>query len=498
MPSDLYFDLSPTQLRFVMCDAHIVQLLGPMGEGKTFAGVAALIAHAQRCGKDIRTALVRDTFQNIKTSTIPDIREYLGSWVRFSDGNKHMTIMSNPRVDCDLFGIDDEASISKLQGPQYALIWLEEPAPIYEKANAGLPREVLDMAIARAARQQGTIMRVQVTQNPADEEHWTSLLADEPDEYATYEDPDTGETFKIIKRTFNIPKGENKYLSPLTRAANLAAFQHDPAKLARYIEGQIASVYQGKKVVPSYGPERHYSKNILPVQVGQIIQMWDSWQHPCCVIGQYITPFDQLVIHDVVYKEGLAPKELIEEKIIPLFNSEKYKGKIKGFRIIGDCTMQTPDQSSIHSITSKVVEDAFSNKEEFGTLGKRVRFEPGPAHWKPIKDSILPAFRKGLDNGMPAIKLSRSAYLLHRALKGGWHYKTDNNGNVLGDKPVKNEHSHPGDAAANGIAVLMPYSPRIEFKKTQAADKKKMARSYRGGNFSRKTRFAPGGMEAVN
>jgi len=245
--NNLAFDLSPTQYKFVTSTAHIVHLLGSMGSGKTFCGVVGLIAHAQRCGKNIRAALVRDTFQNIKTSTLPDIRDYLGSWMQSSDAGKKIIIKSTPRVEVDLFGIDDEASISKLQGPQYAIIWLEEPAPIYERANAGLPRDVFNMALARASRQRGTTMRVQITQNPADEDHWTSHLAEEPDEYLTIQDEVTGEYQTIWKETLWIDKNENTHLSALTRAANMAAFKDDPAKWQRYIEGQIATVQIGKK-----------------------------------------------------------------------------------------------------------------------------------------------------------------------------------------------------------------------------------------------------------
>ena len=236
MRNDLSFELSPTQWKFTISNSHIVHLLGPMGEGKTYGGVAGMIAHAQRCRTNIRTALVRDTFQNIKTSTLPDIRDYLGPWVQFSDAGKKMIIKSSPQVECDLFGIDDEASISKLQGPQYALIWLEEPAPIYERANAGLPREVFNMSLARASRQRDTLMRVQITQNPGDADHWTSHLAEEPEEYLTIQDPVTGEWTTILKETLWIPKGENKHLSLLTRAANMAAFKDDAANWQIYIE----------------------------------------------------------------------------------------------------------------------------------------------------------------------------------------------------------------------------------------------------------------------
>jgi len=472
MSRDLTFDLSKTQYEFVVSKAHIVQLMGPMGEGKTVAGVAGAIAHAQRCGKDIRAALVRDTFQNIKTSTLPDMRDYLGSRLQTSDGGKKAVILSNPRVELDLFGIDDEASISKLQGPQYAMIWLEEPAPIYEKANAGLPKEVFKLAIARASRQRGTVIRVQITQNPADEEHWTSSLIDEPRVYAEFEDPVTGEISRIIKECFFIPPGENKYLSGLTRAATLAAFKGDEAKMDRYVHGKVASVHRGKKVTPAYTPAIHFSPDILSILPGEVMQWWDAWHHPSCITAQY-NHAGQLVIHDVINGEGVGVKELIEEDLTRLFNSLKYRGKVHAWRTIGDPSMSTPDQSSVKTITSKVVEKAY-----------KTRFEKGVMRWQTRKEPLNRCFKQFLNDGLPAVVLSRSAAPLHRALKGGWHYKTDNNGRVTGVLPVKNPHSHPGDAFSYGISILMPYDSR---KAVQSIKKnqRKLANSYRTGAYRR-------------
>lgn len=480
MPGDLHFNLSPTQTRFVLSDSHIVQLMGPMGEGKTFAGVAGMIAHAQRCQRDIRFAIIRDTFENIKTSTKPDIEEYLKNWAQFSDGGHRLHIPCKPSVTCDLFGIDDERSISKLQGPQYGGIWLEEPAPIYEKANAGLPIGVFRMAIARAARQRGTVIRVQITQNPADEEHWTSLLVDEPYEYATYVDPKTGKTYTVYKEVFSIPAGENKHLSGLTRAANVAAFQDDPAKMARYVKGEIATVHLGRPVTPGYSPRIHYSPHILPVFPGQLIQMWDSWQHPCCLLAQY-APTGQLILHDCCYGEGLGVKELIEEQLEPMLATPKYKGKAQSWRILGDRTMKIADQSSVNSVTSRIIEEKFK-------IGKnRFRFEPGPAHWRTMKEPLNASLKKLLNGGIPMVYLSRSCTRLHRALKGGWHYKTDNNGKVIGQnpKPVKDDqHNHPGDAFANGISVLLPGEKKTIREKQQSRNKKYPG-GYGGGEYAR-------------
>ena len=320
------------------------------------------------------------------------------------------------------------------------------------------------------------MLRVQVTQNPSDDEHWTSELAEEPDGvYASYEDPFTGEVFEIVKRTFWIQAGENRFLSGLTRAANIAAFKKDPAKYARYVEGKTAEVYKGKKVTPGYNPAIHFSSQILPVLEGEAFQFWDSWQFPTCVLAQY-SARGQLIVHDAVLKEGVGTKELIEEELEPFLRTRKWKDKVKSWRIIGDFSMRTPDQSSVRSSAAKYLEKRFGS-----------RFEPGPARWTTIREHLNHCFKRLINEGEPAVILSRSAVKLHKALKGGWHYKVDNSGRRVegSDKPVKDQHSHPGDAFANGISVLMPYQGLAPVKNISRKDNMRTAMSYRGGNFGR-------------
>jgi len=455
----------------VFSDAHVVMLKGPMGEGKTYAGVGAAIAHAQRCGRDIRGALIRDTHQNIKISTAPDIQQILGNFVTFHDDYKKMVIHSSPKVEIDLFGIDDPASLSKLQGPQYAFIWLEEPAPIIAKANAGLPRGVFNMAIARAARQTGTTLRVQITQNPADEDHWTEEVAHGPRVLAT--DPETGAT--IFLEVFNIPKGENKKLNPLARAANIAAFKDDPGKYARYVEGRAAAVSQGQAVVRTYNPSIHFSEHEeLDVINGAIgIRGWDAFHSPACIIGQYVPP-GRLIIHDVCTDENVGVRELIDMHVKPLLNTPKYKDRIVEWRDIGDPSARTPDQSSTRQSAARVIESLLAT-----------RFEPGPTRWHARVDPAITAFTRLATDGQPLIRISRSAYILHRALNGGWYWKVDNNGNVIGTLPVKNKYSHPGDAFLYPVASLFPYEQTDSkySKLRKMSQKARMARamSYSSG-----------------
>ena len=49
-----------------------------------------------------------------------------------------------------------------------------------------------------------------------------------------------------------------------------------------------------------------------------------------------------------------------------------------------------------------------------------------------------------------------------------------------------NIHCHPGDAYANGIAVLTGRPKSKKQKQQSIQQRQKMARSYRGGNYSRK------------
>lgn len=423
MPRDLVFDLSPTQSRFVHSEAEIVQLYGSMGEGKTYAACVAILAHAARCGRPLRGAIVRDTHQNLKMSTVPDLKEVFGDYLTCHDDDKRLVLHTTPKVELYLFGANDAADLAKFQSLIVGFIWLEEPAAIEEKGNAGLPKAVFEMAVARASRQAGTKMRVQITQNPATEDHWTEELFQAPAIYAR--DPDTGVV--IRKECLRIKYGENKYLNAHTRAANRAAFQNDPGKFARYVEGRAAPILTGQKVTPEYDPDRHYADEELPVVPGAIgVRAWDGWHNPSCIVGQWIQP-GKLWIHDVVVGEGCGVKELIEQEVLHLMNSPKYQG-IDQWEDVGDPTLHTPDQSTRTTTSAQVIERLLKTRVERGATRWQARIQPTKA---------------ALVGGK--VRISKSAYLLHRALNGGWHWKTDRSGHIIGTVPVKDQFSHPAD-----------------------------------------------------
>lgn len=445
MSGRLEFKLSPTQRAYVESEAVVNAIIGPMGDGKTYASIVAMLYHAQRCGCAIRAAIVRDTLENIKNSTVQSLYDVFRDYpylLKFSDEYRKLTIFSSPRIECHLFGIDDLASLSKLQGPEYALIWLEEPAPIAERQNAGLSEEVYNLALARCARQVGTKPRLQISMNPADEDHWTyRRLVLEPDINPEYP--------LITKRVFFVPYGENKALPEVARQATRAAYQHDKAGFTRYVEGRFAPVYRGKPVTPEFNPELHVSKEPLEPVSGWVgFRIYDGWHNPACLLGQ-ISPEGRLYFLDLVMVNNGDIRTLIETKVMPLIESPRWRGKVSGWRDGGDASMMQPDQSNRQMSAAKVIEQAF-----------RTTFEPAPRLWMVLREGLKSALNS-MVGGKPVVVINRDMVALRRQLEGGWHYKTDVSGNVIrqGDrppKPEKTEQSRIGECFAYACNILRP------------------------------------------
>lgn len=472
--------LYPTQKKFITSKATIVWLIGPQGEGKTFTGIWSLIHHAtkQPEGQTMKCAIVRDTFENIRRNTIPSIKDALevnpavARKFHFSNGGKYCV---GPFIEIDFLGIDDLAGLAKLQGGEYAFIWLEEPAPILAKANSGLPEEVFDVALSRVARQKNSIPRLQITMNPGDEEHWTYHKA--------IEDPinplggalnyaDDGMDI-IRSEIINIPYGENKTLTNFTRASVKTAYKNRPDLWARYVDGDWSFVQGGIQVVPEYNEKLHRAKVILdPMPNRTVYRFWDAGLNPTCVFYQ-TTPRGRLFILDTLRGDNMGMRQFLKLQVIPLMN-RRYS-EIEDWEDIGDPNCLMREQSDSETSAALIINEALDTS-----------FIGGPDLWAPRREAVKEIFTRMVD-GEPMILLSSHEGILHRALRGGWSYKKDNAGNVLKDKPIKNIHSHPGDALSYGIGKLHPW---LQKKKPSMGGLKKQRRRAAGYAVSRRKRIS--------
>lgn len=333
-----------------------------------------------------------------------------------------------------------------------------------ERVNSGLSEEVYNDAVLRCVRAQGDYSRLQISMNPADEDHWTfRRLVEAPDI-----DP---ETPLITKKVFWIRPGENIFLKDTARQAARAAYKDDPAAYERYVLGRFAAVYRGEKVTPEYNPAWHRAPDpIIPAPGLVGFRYWDGWHNPAVVIGQQ-TKLGRLIHIDTLFLPGGDVESLIDTMVLPLMESPRWKNKGFEWRDIGDRTMLIPDQSKKQRSAAKVIEQKLGG-----------RFEPGPSRWPILKTGIKRALNMNIQ-GMPAIYLNPLEKLLHKGLRGAWHYKTDNSGKVVSNIPEKDEISHVCEGWANGVCVMLPtnYVQDVGSLRAAAGKAKKRAQTYAVG-----------------
>jgi hypothetical protein len=443
----------------------VAALIGPQGEGKTWAGAIAMIlagrAWKEKTGQPLPGAIVRDSHANIKRMTVPSVQKASnklgeGTMLQWKNDFKRLECVDGT-LAIDLFGMDDLASLTRIQGAEYAWIWLEEPAPMIESANAGLSLDVYNACLSRVARALSTEFealglqpRLQITMNPADEEHWTFHELIENPRFPNPQFP------RIRIRVYNIPYGENVHQSQTSRDMTKLAFQNNPGLMMRYVGGQFAFVQAGKAVSPNYNESIHRSDRKLdPIPGCPGLRFWDGGLNPTCILAQ-ITPRGRVIILDSFVGENIGMRQLIRQEVRPMLESYRYKeARIPSWRDIGDPALNQREQSDSEQRAAMVIED------ELGGF-----FEPGPVDWYTRREAVAEGLNHLVD-GYPMVHLSRHEGKLHRALRGGWHYHVDPSGRVLRNEPIKNIHSHPGDAFGYGIAVIMGKDGKIRQKRTE-------------------------------
>jgi hypothetical protein len=457
----LTFDLTATQYEFSEDPSRIVWLEGPGREGKTFAAIAALFRHRERMvvwyeskypGKPVRpmqVAIIRDTLVNLSVNTVKSIQRGFPGLFSFKDGVRRMLqrgvemhdlnawyeqpVGDPPSwIDANLFGMDDLASLDRIQGGEYDVIWMEEPSPILSTGNNGIREEVFLVCCARITGE-GSPKRLQVTMNPADEEHWTSRQQDDPF-------PSTA--------IYHIKKGDNKHVSPLDRHMMAAAYAGRADLTARFVEGRRAKVYDGVAVVPEFNETQHVAKEwILPDPSLEVIRCYDGGLN-CSVVLAQITNSGRLFILDSLVGQNMGMTQLIETKLKYVLGRPRYQ-RVKKWRDAGDPSLVNREQSDSDHTAARIIETLL-----------HTTYEPGIASWE-VRREALKWLCTQSPGGVPMLQISprisegEKINWIKNGFAGGYCYRVTPDGRVLRDVPDKSSvFSHPCDAVSHVVAHI--------------------------------------------
>lgn len=423
----LNFVPNPTQQQFIESQADADLFSCRMGEGKSAALCWSCFYHT-RHNPGADWIFVRDTWENLRSTTLQEFFHWFvpgicGTW---NEGKKTFTWASglaDGRVE--FLGLDDPGDAGKLQSRQIAGFAIDEPAPAMQ--SGGVPETIFDIALTRLRQPGMNWYAAKLATNNPDETHWCyKRFVDPGEEGFRVWQPASPENVK------NLPEG---YYERLRKHLG-----HRVDLTARFIDGQYGLMQEGIAVTPEWSDKIHLATGLAPVRGGPLTLCWDFGLNPSAIITQ-VTPLrDWLVLESLVGSE-IGVEELITNELRPLLQT-RYKGL--PFSHICDPAGKQREQSS--SKRSALL----TLRRELGGI---VRCGPVPfiERREPLRNILS---RQHSGRGVLQVDRHRASEVW-QALRGGWHFHVAKTG-VPGTEPVKNIHSHPGDALGYGAAVLFP------------------------------------------
>jgi len=427
---------NPLQRAFIESRAKADLFSSRMGEGKSTALVWSCLYHT-RHNPGAKWAIIRDTWENLQATTLKSFFEWFppGIYGTWHATQKTFTWANGvAQGEVTFLGMDDPQDASKLMSRELAGIALDEPAPAV--GSAGIDELIFDIGMSRLRQPGMKWYAAKLAENNPDEAHWTYqkfVVNANENNYALWQ-PLAPENIQ------NLP---DDYYNSLRKL-----WGHRPDLIRRFVDGEFGFQAEGKAVTPQWNDRLHLSHSLNPVQGQPLVCCWDFGHNPTCIITQR-TPLGYWNILDALVGDGIGVVELIEDGVKPLL-TERYKKM--GLMHIGDPAGNEREQTSIHRNAVQYIRQSLGGTWRNGPVRTAHRVEP------------LRAVLTRTVGGRGLVQVDKQrAGAIWMALRGGWHYHVSRTGITAGE-PMKNIHSHPGDALAYGAAVLFPLGKLFDRK----------------------------------
>lgn len=285
------FTAPPTIGAFILCDARLQFLFGPLGGGKTTGVLMKLVtlAHQQRPNdngvRKTRWAVVRNTRPQLRDSVLKSVFEWLppnGKTIKWNETNMDMLLdmplADGTRIHCEIMfrALDDERDARRLLSVEYTGAWLSE----FREIPHTLLIDVLSRtgrypsAIEGGADWYGVFGESNMCTKGSDWYHF--LMIDRPDNCKVYIQPNA-----LSPQAENLENLKPDYYTMLL---------HGKAEnwVQAHIKSEFPDSLDGKAVWgASYDYERHVAKQFLtPYGNAPIVIGVDQGRSPAAVATQ--------------------------------------------------------------------------------------------------------------------------------------------------------------------------------------------------------------------
>ena len=357
----------PSLEPFLLSKKYISLVMGPVGGGKTTAGIIKIAYHAAQmapCKDGIRRSRciwVRQTRDVLRDTSIPDFLKWFpdGEWGYYLK-SEYKYVLRFGDVECEVLfrWLEDSADVRRVLSLQASFAVIDEfreiHPDIYSALQARLGRypdashngkgcvedspathckvcwALLDAdEVARAIERSAHVVRCPACgkenspwrfndhlwgmTNPPDEgTFWARLLQDPPPNVHVTMQPDAlSEEADWLE---HLPRGyyENLAQGKSEEWVNV------------YIRNRFGRGLHGRPVHALFDPATHVASQPLePVRSLPLIIGADAGLTPACVITQ-LMPNGQLRVLDELTSEGMGALRFVREKLIPLLNHRFY------------------------------------------------------------------------------------------------------------------------------------------------------------------------------
>lgn len=448
-----YTPPGPVAAGFMRSRARVRAIMGPVGSGKTSVCLLTLVFLASQQKPSpldgvryTKFAVIRDTYRNLESTTLKSWHGWIPKTTgEFTGGQpaRHVLRFDLPdgtsvNLEVEFIALGDNRIEDVMRG------W--EGTGVYLNEADRLAPEALTYALGRvgrypAARHGGPDWSgVLLDFNAPDTENWCyqRFVEDLPEGWEFHRQP-----------SGLAPDAENMANLPEGYYAGQMAGQPE-WYIRRMVRNEFGFSRDGKPVYDDFADATHVAPEPLdpvpglPVAIGM-----DFGLTPAAILGQQM-PSGQWRILD----ELISPRAGVKQFAGPLLSllAARYPGAepVIWADPAGNTASQNDDtESAISTLRA--------------ATGLTVRPAPGNNSLSLRLDAVAGPLRRMID-GQPGFLLSPACKVLRKGFNSGYAFKRVAIGggtNRYGDKPDKNEFSHPHDAlqylmlgGGEGAAVL--------------------------------------------